>query len=216
MTSDHLSDATIEAYVDGELPEDLLAATRTHLAGCPRCRDAAQSLSAMAHTVADAAPEDCLFCASGQFWDRLSCRLATVAERESPYALMAFLPPLLLAALGFGISLLSWLLSAGALLIWAGVIPPLTQLAAAQSASPETPIVVRWVLDTFLAITRAYQGASATWPSPARSVIQFGLVQGLLSLGLVITVALFALWAACLPDCQSTKGGAIAWTSDVS
>jgi anti-sigma factor RsiW len=207
MTPEHLSNTTIEAYVDGELPEDLLAAARAHLAECPRCRDAAQSLSAVAHTVAVAAPEDCLFCASGQFWDRLSFRLATVIERESPYALVALLPPLLLAALGFGIALLSWLVSISTLLVWSGVIPPLAQLAIAQSASPETPIVVRWMLDAFHAIIGAYRGASATLPSPARSVIQFGLVQGLLSLGLAITVALFALWAACLPDCPPTRGG---------
>ena len=207
MAPEHLSNTTIEAYLDDELPEDLLAATTAHLAECPRCRDVAQSLSAVAHTIADAAPEDCLFCASGQFWDRLSHRLATVIERESPYALVALLPPLLLAALGFGIALLSWLVSISTLLVWSGVIPPLAQLAIAQSASPETPIVVRWMLDAFHATIGAYRDASATWPSPARSIIQFSLVQGLLSLGLAITVALFALWAACLPDCQPTGGG---------
>jgi len=214
MTSDHLSDAIIEALIDDELPAAVRAAAEAHLASCAQCREAVAALASVAETVAEAAPEDCHFCASGQFWDRLSCRLSRVADRESPYALLTLLPPLLLGAIWLGIGLASWLVTIVTLLTWAGVIPPLGQLlaetAASHSASPHTPILLRWLLDAILAIAGAIRSTSASWPGAARSIVRFGLVQGLLSLSLAITVALFAVWAACMPDCQPTGGGTAA------
>ena len=214
MISDHLSDATIQALVDDELPETLRAAAEAHLASCAQCREAVASLASVAETVAETAPEDCHFCASGQFWDRLSCRLSRVADRESPYAVMALIPPLLLGAAGLAIWLISWVVTIVTLLTWAGVIPPLGGLladtAALHRTSLHTPILLRWFLDAVVALAGTIRSSSANWPSAARSIVRFGLVQGLLSLILAITVALFAVWAACMPDCQPTGGGTAA------
>jgi len=213
MSSEHLSDAIIEAYVDQELPANACNAVEAHLALCQRCNDVARALSDVSHTVANAAPAECLFCPRGQFWTQLSTQLSSPLDGNSLSGMLALLPPLLLGALGLALSAISWFISMVAALAWAGIIPPLAEslsrFAATQLPQPDIPILIRWGLNAVAEGMQLVQNVTSRWPSPLGAIIQFGLVQGMLTLGLAVTVALFATWALCLPDMFISKGGTL-------
>jgi len=210
MTPEHLSDAMIEAYVDGELAPAAQAAADAHIVGCPSCSRAIRDLRTISHTVADTVPRECLFCNGGVFWTRVAARLASSSDGYSAYAMLALLPPLLLGALGLALTAAAWLASMIAVLAWLGVIPSpgssLIRLAASQIANPETPIIVRWVLNAFLAGAQNIGSLAAAWPAAARAMLHLEVIYGLLTVGIAITVALFGAWAWCLPGALVPEG----------
>lgn len=210
MTPEHLSDAMIEAYVDGELAPGAQAIAEAHIAECPACSHAIQELRTVSHTLAEATPSECVFCNGGIFWTRLAARLARPSDGLSAYAMLALLPPLLLGALGIALVVAAWLANAIGALAWLGLFPPpgphLSRLAAAQIANPETPILVRWALNALLSGEQIIARLAATWPAAARTILHLGILHSLLTLGLAITVALFAAWAWCSADALVSEG----------
>jgi len=211
MTSEHLSGATIEAYLDGELPPEARSEVEAHIGVCARCRQAVHDLRIVSHTVSDTAPKAYMFCAGRVFWQRLSARLTLPREGLTPYGALALLPPILLGALGLALTATAWLIHVVGALAWFGAIPPLGpafyQWADAQAANPETPFALRWMLDTSLLGIGELEGITATWPATLRTVLHVGIIHLMLAFGLAITIALFVAWAWCLPDAFASEGG---------
>ncbi|MGC9359814.1 MAG: zf-HC2 domain-containing protein [Anaerolineae bacterium] len=202
MTSEHLSAATMEAYLDGELDPETRALAEEHLGTCALCRKAVRDLQTVSETVAKTAPETCAFGAGSMFWHRLSARLSSYREHLTVYGALVLMPPVLLGALGLALIAIAWLIQVVGALVWAGVIPPLGpalyRWAIEQAANPEAPFAFRWTLRPILAGVQELGSMTITWPPHLRNVLHVSIIHVMLGLGLAIVAALFIAWAWCL------------------
>ncbi len=210
MASSHLSAATMEAYLDGELAPDTLALVKEHLNACARCREAVQDLQAVSQTVAQTAPEPCAFCEGSMFWQRLSARLSSSREHLTVYGALSLMPPVLLGAVGLALITAAGLIHVVGGLVWVGVIPPLGpalyRWAIQQAANPETPFALRWALNPIVTAAEELGIMTMGWPSNLRNVLQIGIIHMVLGLGLAIVAALFTAWAWCLLGGLASEG----------
>ncbi len=95
----HLSEAQVNMYLDGALPEEEQVQVEAHLAGCARCRAEVAALRQLFAALEELAPQP----------DLVPAVLAQIGRRRSPLGWVGRLVPALQAVLSLG------------LLVWGGL-----------------------------------------------------------------------------------------------
>jgi len=113
----HPDQIILQSYVDGELGDSQQAEVEEHVAGCPQCQQAIESMDTLGRILRASQPEVDVFCCATDFMGRL--RMTLSQHGKSPWALVVFLPPLLLVALAAAVQLTMfialWVISLGKL-----------------------------------------------------------------------------------------------------
>jgi hypothetical protein len=194
----HLDDADLLCYDDGQARGKALGRAQTHLTVCPWCAQRLGEWAALGKLVRDTQPAGESFSSAGEFWTRLAARLE---PRVRTWPALAFLPPVLLGALGLLIQSLVWLLWLCYDLTGLGALP-----SVGRSFSERLP---SWLAHPYLQpiyervgwspgegvrrLTQAWAGLGQA----SQDGVMFGMALLVLGALLAIVVTLCASWVMC-------------------
>jgi len=97
----HPHQIVLQSYVDSELGDSLCAQVEAHIARCPECLEAIESMDSLGQRLRQSKPFSSAFCCEQDFMGRLGATIRR--HRASPWTLLAYLPPLLLLAIATAI-----------------------------------------------------------------------------------------------------------------
>ena len=197
---EHLGQAELQCYLDGEMDEALCRRIKAHLDECPQCREQHRLWQTIHARVAESAPPSSAFCSDGAFWLQLAGQLD---ERRKPsWPLVPYLPPVVL---GISAGLVQMLVSIAVLaqtLMGLGLIPSLGASAGPRLAGwLSHPQLQAFLSDSFgvsgaQVANRLVEGYNGIGSSTQDALIVIGVV-AVLGVILAILVALFFYWASC-------------------
>jgi anti-sigma factor RsiW len=195
----HPQDLHLQAYVDGELAPQVAVPMEAHLQECPLCRNRVQAWQQLSVAIRSTCPPLSAFRSNGEFWARLAARCEV---RQSPWALLPYLPPFLLGTTGIVAKLLLSFLLSLSVLTRLGVLPsPGPVMVNALSSLVTTPLVEAALLSRLgwsgSELARAIAQRWTSMGEPAQAGMVFG--PALLFVGLLLLGALMlnGWWVLC-------------------